>query len=118
MKEEEKTCANCIWWQNCDTRVNAKISGCYGPRWVDGLIELRECQCKPSPNAEPRASVYTDEKYCCGSWQYKDGSLETYKIDMSHDCPICGHDHYRKEEAEEDDIEAISLQGVNNAPKG
>ena len=57
-------CKDCIYWKNYEDRVFAAISGIQGSI-ARGIIELRPCEFRPSPNIGDVSYRYTDGEYSC-----------------------------------------------------
>jgi hypothetical protein len=68
----EQKCETCIFWQDFEQRVWARISNTRGDK-TRGLIELRLCTWKAHPSISlVEHEVYTDKEFSCNEYRRKD----------------------------------------------
>ena len=67
----DKQCKTCVFWQNYEQRVYARIAKARGDI-ARGLMELRLCTWQAHPSVDIiKHDVYTDKEFHCNSYQAK-----------------------------------------------
>jgi len=59
-------CKDCVYWKNIESRIYASISGITGSI-TRGIIELRPCEFRPSPNISDVFYRFTDGNNTCSN---------------------------------------------------